>query len=92
MLTQCYMYYTRYSKYVPEALHADNVLIHHFCSDVLWLKLFVSLPRPRQTGYSHGRSLLQVLLLLVADTVNCVFDIWWIYGVLVGQFGEHTQR
>ena len=29
----------------------------------------------------------QVLILYAADTVNCVFDIWWIYDILVNNFG-----
>ncbi|EIN08873.1 hypothetical protein PUNSTDRAFT_68337 [Punctularia strigosozonata HHB-11173 SS5] len=28
-----------------------------------------------------------VAILLLADTVNCVFDIWWIYDILVNRFG-----
>ena len=33
-----------------------------------------------------GLTCAKVLLLLIADTVNCVFDMWWIYDVLVTHF------
>ncbi|KIP06403.1 hypothetical protein PHLGIDRAFT_128315 [Phlebiopsis gigantea 11061_1 CR5-6] len=31
---------------------------------------------------------LLVLFLLVADTLNCVFDIWWIYNVVITNFAN----
>ncbi|EIN11098.1 hypothetical protein PUNSTDRAFT_133149 [Punctularia strigosozonata HHB-11173 SS5] len=29
-----------------------------------------------------------VAALLLADTVNCAFDMWWIYDILVNRFGD----
>lgn len=51
MVTQCFLYYTKYPK------------------DRIWIKCLV-------------------IGLLLADTLNCVFDIWWIYDVLVNNFGN----
>lgn len=30
-------------------------------------------------------------MLFIADTLNCVFDIWWIYDVLVNNFRACTS-
>jgi len=29
-----------------------------------------------------------VLVLLLSDTINCVFDVWWIYDTLITNFGN----
>lgn len=47
---------------------------------LVWLCLALEIYDP------HLRSS-QVIILLTADTLNCVFDIWWIYDVLVNHFG-----
>ncbi|KAH9927653.1 uncharacterized protein B0H18DRAFT_282886 [Fomitopsis serialis] len=31
-------------------------------------------------------------LLLMADTLNSVFNMWWIYNVLVNKFGNLSSR
>ena len=33
----------------------------------------------------------KVLFLFIADTVNSVFDMWWIYDVLVNHFSASHQ-
>ncbi|KAI0089823.1 hypothetical protein BDY19DRAFT_87392 [Irpex rosettiformis] len=53
MVTQCFMYFSRYQ------------------SDRMWMKVLVS-------------------VLLVTDTLNCVFDIWWIYDALIKHFADET--
>lgn len=30
----------------------------------------------------------KVCLLFAADTLNCVFDLWWIYDILINHFGQ----
>lgn len=40
--------------------------------------------------YPHDRVWMKamVCLLFAADTLNCVFDLWWIYDVLVNHFAD----
>ncbi|THG95320.1 hypothetical protein EW026_g6312 [Hermanssonia centrifuga] len=49
MVTQCFMYYSRYP------------------TDKYWMKLMVG-------------------ALFAADTLNCIFDMWWIYDILINHF------
>lgn len=30
---------------------------------------------------------MQVAVLFIADTLNSVFDMWWIYNVVINNFG-----
>ncbi|KAI0809041.1 hypothetical protein BC629DRAFT_1590141 [Irpex lacteus] len=40
--------------------------------------------------YPHDKQWMKglVLLLFIADTLNCVFDLWWIYDVLINHFAD----
>ncbi|KAJ3539725.1 hypothetical protein NM688_g6324 [Phlebia brevispora] len=42
------------------------------------------------TKYPNDRPWMKIMVsvLLLADTLNCVFDMWWIYDVLINHFSD----
>lgn len=49
-----------------------------------WIKLMVRISSIVTCSELNG--LLQVSILLVADTMNTVFNMWWIYDILINHF------
>lgn len=51
------------------------------------MKAFVSFFLARYPRDRIDRSIFQVGLLFLADTLNSVFNMWWIYNVLINNYG-----
>lgn len=87
MITQTFLYFTLYKRYAfllflmtsPEPSDRDK----------LWMKLFVS--EFRACHYGHTDPAAQVGLLFFCDTLNCAFDITFLYLPLVNGFGKFVK-
>ncbi|KAF9808957.1 hypothetical protein IEO21_07679 [Rhodonia placenta] len=67
MITQTFLYFTVYKKYVVVQQSSRAASNHYHDRDKLWMKLFVG-------------------TLFLCDTLNCAFDIAFVYVALVDGF------
>lgn len=83
MATQCFIYYSRYPKYVGDPTsEMDQTLTFRQRQNVV--ETFGAL------GCAVSYIFLtrsQVGVLLILDIVNVVFDVWWAYDATINKFG-----